>query len=161
MMAKTSLKPEELSAALEKSAATAVEPVERTMERYLELGSVKSVYNSPVKHGETMIIPAAEVVGALGFGMGAGLGEGGSEQAKSDQPSKSSTDEKAEAGGSGAGAGGGGGGYVFARPVAVIVSGPEGVRVEPVVDSTKIALALFTALGFMFSMSLRMFRGPR
>jgi uncharacterized spore protein YtfJ len=52
--------------------------------------------------------------------------------------------------------GGGGGGNIFSRPVAVIVAGPEGVRVTPVFDTTKIILAGLTALGFMFSTLLRM-----
>ncbi len=172
-MNKTSLKPDDISTMVEKSSAAAVEPVERTMERYLEIASVKSVYNSPVQHGENMIIPAAEVLGAMGFGMGAGMGvgeysdkkdgvekgEGAEDKEKPAETSKSGPDEKAEGGGSGGGGGGGGGGYVFARPVAVIVSGPDGVRVEPVVDSTKIALAFFTALGFMVGMAARMRRG--
>jgi hypothetical protein len=49
---------------------------------------------------------------------------------------------------------------VFSRPVAVIIASPEGVRVEPVVDVTKIALAALTAAGFMVGMLLRMNR-PR
>jgi hypothetical protein len=40
--------------------------------------------------------------------------------------------------------------------VAVVVASPEGVRVEPVVDITKIALAGLTALGFMVGMMFRM-----
>jgi hypothetical protein len=43
------------------------------------------------------------------------------------------------------------------RPVAVISVGPSGVRVEPVVDPTKIALAFFTMLGALF-MSWRAMR---
>jgi len=49
---------------------------------------------------------------------------------------------------------------VFSRPVAVIIAAPEGVRVEPVVDVTKIGLAALTAAGFMFGMWMRMAR-PR
>jgi uncharacterized spore protein YtfJ len=60
----------------------------------------------------------------------------------------------------GEGFGGGGGGRVFSRPVAVIIAAPEGVRVEPVVDVTKIGLAALTAAGFMFGMWMRMTR-PR
>jgi hypothetical protein len=45
--------------------------------------------------------------------------------------------------------------------VAVIISSPEGVRVEPVVDVTKISLALFTTLGFMVGMYLRMLNPKR
>ena len=53
----------------------------------------------------------------------------------------------------------GGGGRTFSRPVAVVIVGPEGVRVEPVMDVTKVALAALTAFGFMFSMLGRMRRG--
>jgi hypothetical protein len=42
--------------------------------------------------------------------------------------------------------------------MAVINIGPSGVRVEPVVDVTKIGLALFTTLGAMFMMLSRMRR---
>ena len=45
--------------------------------------------------------------------------------------------------------GGGGGGFSMARPVAVISVGPEGVRVEPIVDVTKLGLAFLTLLGSM------------
>ena len=49
----------------------------------------------------------------------------------------------------GFGRGGGGGGGTTARPVAAIIMGPDGVRVEPIVDPTKIAIAFFTAFGAM------------
>jgi uncharacterized spore protein YtfJ len=171
-MKESSLNSAELSALVDKSSAAAVEPVERTLERFLDIASVKSVYDKPVQHGETMIIPAAEVLGGLGFGMGAGLGVGenpakkekveggeGVEEEKPVESPESGTGIKVE--GAGGGGGGGGGGRVFARPVAVIVSGPDGVIVQPVVDATKIALAFFTALGFMVGMASRMRRPPR
>ena len=167
-----SLNPTDMAGMIEKSSAATVEPVERTMERLLEIASVKSVYDSPVQHGKNMIIPAAEVLGALGFGVGVGVGsgeypdkedaveegEGAEDEEKTSEPSESGPGKKAP--GIGGGGGGGGGGRVFARPVAIIVSGPDGVEVEPVVDATKIALAFFTALGFMVSMAARMRRGP-
>jgi uncharacterized spore protein YtfJ len=59
------------------------------------------------------------------------------------------------------GMGGGGGGRVFSRPVAVIVASPEGVRIEPVVDPTKIVLAALTTVGFMAGMFARMFKPIR
>jgi len=34
--------------------------------------------------------------------------------------------------------------------VAAILIGPDGVRVEPIVDPTKIAIAFFTTIGAMF-----------
>ena len=46
----------------------------------------------------------------------------------------------------------------MARPVATIIVSPAGVRVEPVVDVTKIAVTLFTALGAM-AISLRKMKG--
>jgi len=170
-MKSTTLNPADLSAMMEKSSAATVESVERTLKGLLEIASVKSVYDSPVKHGDKLIIPAAEVLGGLGFGMGMGMGVGENPDKKEEgeevenaegeekplEASKSGANKKIEGGG--AGGGGGGGGRVFARPVAVIISGPEGVRVEPVVDATKIALAFFTALGFMVGMAARMRRG--
>jgi len=171
-MKETSFNPADISAMADKSSAAAVESVGRTLERFLEIASVNSVYDSPVKHGDKLIIPAAEVLGGLGFGVGAGIGmgenpnkkdkieegEGTAGEEKPFEASESEADRKIETGGGGGG--GGGGGRVFARPVAVIISGPEGVSVEPVVDVTKIALAFFTALGFMVGMASRMRRGP-
>jgi uncharacterized spore protein YtfJ len=60
---------------------------------------------------------------------------------------------------SGGGGGGGGGGRVLSRPVAIIIASPDNVRVEPVVDVTKISLAALTAGGFILGMLLRMLRG--
>jgi hypothetical protein len=54
------------------------------------------------------------------------------------------------------GYGGGGGGVTLGRPVAAITIGPEGVYVEPIVDVTKIAIALFTTVGAMALMFSRM-----
>ena len=62
--------------------------------------------------------------------------------------------EKQEDSGGGSGIGGGGGSA--GRPVATIIIGPEGVQVEPVVDVTKIALAVFTTAGAMLLMLGRM-----
>lgn len=115
--------------------------IEKTMGKFLEAASVDHVYSEPVKYGDTVVIPAAEVLSVAGFGYGFGSG--------------SSVEEEEGEGGSGAGGGGGGGGRVLARPVAVIVVSPEGVRVDPVADRTKVLLALITTLGFMFSVLAR------
>ncbi len=50
----------------------------------------------------------------------------------------------------GAGFGFGGGGGAVGRPVAAIVIGPDGVKVRPVVDVTKIAIAAMTTWAGMF-----------
>jgi uncharacterized spore protein YtfJ len=63
--------------------------------------------------------------------------------------------------GMGVGYGGGGGGVALGRPVAAITIGPDGVSVEPIVDATKIAIALFTTIGAMALMFSRMARMSR
>jgi uncharacterized spore protein YtfJ len=109
---------------------------------FLDTASVERVYGTPLQHGDTTIIPAAEVLVALGFGLGAG-GGGPCEPGSSQQQA-------------GYGSGGGGGGRTLSRPVAVIVASPAGVRVEPVVDPTKIVLAALTTFGFMIGLIMRM-----
>lgn len=113
---------------------------------FLDTASVERVYGTPMQHGDTTIIPTAEVLVALGFGLGAGGGGGGPCEPGSEQQQT----------GYGSGSGGGGGGRTLSRPVAIIVASPAGVRVEPVVDPTKIVLAALTTFGFMIGMILRM-----
>ncbi len=115
---------------------------ERTFDRALEVADVDTVFGEPIRQGETTIIPAAEVITGFGFGFGFGRGS-------------DSGDEPRHEGGGG---GGGGGGSVMARPVAAIVASPDGVRVEPVIDVTKVALAAITAGGFMLATWLGMAR---
>jgi uncharacterized spore protein YtfJ len=113
-----------------------------TMEEFLATADVSVVYGEPIQHEDTIIIPTAEVLAGLGFGFGSGSGN--SPEGSDQKPAE------------GSGFGGGGGGRVLSRPVAVVVASPEGVRVEPVIDITKIALAGLTALGFMVGMMFRM-----
>ncbi len=129
---------------LEKITETGIAPVQKVIDKFLESADVSAVYGAPIQHGETLIIPTAEVLSGLGFGLGTGGGEGPQEEGKETSL--------------GGGGGGGGGGRVFSRPVAVIIADQNGVRVEPVVDPTKIALALFTTLGFMAAVAGRMRR---
>jgi uncharacterized spore protein YtfJ len=112
------------------------------MEKFLSAASVEAVYQPPIHEGEHTVIPAAEVLSLAGFGLGSGSG--------SQAPSELERPIIGESGG------GGGGGRVFSRPVAAIVISPSGVRVEPIVDVTKVVLAVFTTLGFMTAMLTRM-----
>lgn len=123
--------------------------IEDTMDKFIATADVEKVYGKPIKNGETLILPTAEILCAMGFGVGSGSGN------------QMDGEEKNQSEGSFGGGGGGGGGRVLSRPVAVVIASPEGVRVEPVIDPTKIALALLTAAGFMMSMLFRMMRGPR
>ena len=124
------------------SEATAV------LDKLVTTARAEAVFSQPVTQGEHTVITASEVSVAMGLGFGSGGGE---------TPSETDEDGKMVGAGYGGGGGGGGGGSAAARPVAAIIIGPEGVRVEPIVDATKIALAFFTTLGAM----LLMFRGMK
>jgi uncharacterized spore protein YtfJ len=119
----------------------AIDMLQETLETLLEAADVNKVYAQPIQHGDTIIIPAAEVIAGAGFG--AGYGAGG----------------PLDDDGGGSGGGGGGGGKTFARPVAVIIADKNGVRVEPVMDPTKIALTALTAFGFVFGAIAKMRKG--
>jgi len=86
---------------------------------------VETVFGDPITIGEKVIIPVAET------GLGGGVGGARFERCEGEQrrelrfPYMSS----------------GGGGGANTRPVAAIIVGPEGVRVQPIFDLTKIALA--------------------
>ena len=126
-------------------ADAALNLMQNTLDEFLATADVHAVYGEPVEHGDTLIIPSAEVLCAMGFGAGYGSGSNlETEGAEGAAPA------------SGSGGGGGGGGRIFSRPVAIVVAGPDGVRVEPVIDVTKIALAWLTAAGFMAGMLLRL-----
>lgn len=99
--------------------------------RLFDVAQPNAIFGKPVVQGQYMVITASEVA----VGMGIGFGVGG---------------DADEEGGDAGGGGGGGGGASMGRPVAAILIGPDGVRVEPIVDPTKIAIAFFTTIGAMF-----------
>ena len=138
-----------------------------------------AVYSEPVtfdKHAHS-IITASEVMVGMGFGHGghtsasptsdasaspvsdtsansvngisAGSVNGSSKEEHSDNSNRANDSD-------GGGGGGGGGGYSSARPVAIITIGPNGVQVKPIIDPTKIAIALFTTLASMFMVWAKM-----
>jgi uncharacterized spore protein YtfJ len=119
-----------------------------------QLSRPESVFASPVNAGEHTIITASEVTTAMGMGFGIG---GGTDDRHA--PGANGTEASGSAQSGGAGGGGGGGGTSLARPVAVISVGPDGVKVEPVVDVTKIGLAVLTMLGGAVMMLAKMKKG--
>jgi uncharacterized spore protein YtfJ len=126
------------------------------MQKLTDVAQPGAVYGEPVTVNDHTVITASEVSVGLGFGYGMG---GGTEPGSA--VTEESQGDPAEAKGpksvaNGFGGGGGGGGASSARPVAVVHIGPEGVRVEPVVDVTKLALAFFTMLGSIFLMGAKM-----
>jgi uncharacterized spore protein YtfJ len=94
------------------------------------------VFSQPITVGDQTIINASEYSAGMGVGYGGGGGVGPAANEETNEPI-------------GFGGGGGGGGGTTARPVATIIVSPSGVRVEPIVDVTKIAITMFTALGAM------------
>ena len=126
-------------------ASPAVNTIQTTLDKFLTAANVDAVYGPAISQGEIVVIPAAEVLSIVGFGLGSGGGSQGIPDSSNAR---------------GSGGGGGGGGRVLSRPVAAIIISPTGVRVEPIVDVTKIALAVFTTLGFMATVLTRM-KNPR
>jgi uncharacterized spore protein YtfJ len=107
---------------------------EKTFEKILAAAQPGAVFATPVASGPYTIITASEVLAAGGFGSGKGTGSEG---------------------------GFGGGGVSQARPVAAIVIGPEGVKVQPVTDATKIALAAVAAWGTVALTAIRLVRASK
>jgi uncharacterized spore protein YtfJ len=98
-----------------------VERIRATMNSGLDrLMSVSAdrVFADPVRVGDRVVIPAASIEFSGGFGFGGDTQSNG---------------------------GGGGGGHQAGRPVAVIEVGPDGVRVKPVIDLTKVGLTVVAA----------------
>lgn len=123
------------------------EKTARVLEKLVSVADASTVFSKPVTVGDYTVVTASEVSVAMGFGFGAG---GGAE------PTSETEDESQPA--SGVGGGGGGGGVSSGRPVAVIIVGPSGVLVEPVLDRTKIALTVLTAVGGFLLMMAKMGR---
>ena len=121
------------------------------MEKLFEVAKPGAVFGEPVTAKDHTVITASEVTVGMGFGFGSGGGVG-PQPAKDKAASEGELQEEREDVG-GIGGGGGGGGGASGRPIAVITIGKDGVRVEPVVDATKIALAFFTMLGSIFLMA--------
>ena len=122
------------------------------MEQLYAVSSPKAVYSEPVEVGEYKVITASEVYVMQGFGYGSG---GGVSSGAADQEAEEGSEEEQNVG---YGGGGGGGGTASARPVAAIEIGPHGVRVEPIVDPTKIAIAFFTTIISIFAMGSKLKR---
>jgi len=105
--------------------------------RLFDAALPEAVFSDPVSHGEYTVITAKEIA----IGMGAGFGSGGGTEGDAAAAAR-----EGEQPAMGYGNGGGGGGSAIARPVAAISIGPDGVRIEPIVDPTKIAIAFFTTI---------------
>jgi len=115
-----------------------------------------AVYSEPVSSGNYTVITASEIAAGGGFGSGFGFG---SPTTPPKQHGETSEPQAPPTNGATGGIGGGGGSS--GRPVAIIILGPDGVTVEPVVDVTKIALAALTVCGTMVMLLRRMRKASR
>ena len=88
--------------------------VKTTLGEIEKVLSTKTVVGEPLTVQDTTLIPL--ITAGFGFGAGGGSGRG-------------DTSKKGE------GSGGGTGGGAFVKPVAVVVIGKDGVRVEPIMGS--------------------------
>ena len=122
------------------------------MERIFAAAQPGAVYSEPVVSGNYTIITASEVTSGGGFVSGGGFGPA-TPSAQQQPGEEVSQAEQANSGGGGIGGGGGSAG----RPVAIIIIGPDGVTVKPVLDLTKIVLAGISA----WTMMLAVLRRPR
>jgi uncharacterized spore protein YtfJ len=92
-------------------------PIAELLERSV---SIRHVYGEPIQHGDTTVIPVAQV--AYGFGAGGGRGPGATRKKASDDAGTLDNHSPSEA----EGAGGGGG--VRMTPVGALEIGPQGTR---------------------------------
>lgn len=124
----------------------------------------EAVFAEPLTAEGQTVITATEAYVGIGMGYGAGSGEGIAPSTTAANGTENGVEHKetpSAAVGYGSGGGGGGGGVGIGRPVAAIVINRDGVRVEPIVDVTKVALAFITMLGSMIFMLSRMRRASR
>ena len=122
-----------------------LEEIMARADRLYDAARPEAVFATPVSADGRTVIAAAEVLVGVGYGGGGGSSPSGEGAA----PSENS------------GMGAGVGGFAQSRPVAVVVIDGDGVRVEPVVDATKLGIAVLTVVGSMFFFLARMLRGAR
>src|SRR5262249_5522154 len=139
---------------------SAAAALQQSLREALESVRADAVFGRPIERGETIVVPCAEVM--IGLGMGGGVGTGRNTVPEADRETEPSTRRAAEretSAGTGEGMGGGGGGR--GRPIAAIVISRDGVRVEPILDVTKVALAGITTGAFMIFWLARLGVGRR
>jgi hypothetical protein len=87
--------------------------VKETFEKITEVASVDAVYAEPIRNGDVIVVPSAEVLGVVAFGAGTGGG-------------KDQNDNR--------GGGGGAGGRMSMDRSAPMGGGMEEPPVEPITD---------------------------
>jgi uncharacterized spore protein YtfJ len=105
--------------------------------RVLAAAHPATVFGQPQTCGDRTIITVSEVRGGAGYGFGRHFGRGA-----------------APAGGE-QGEGSGGGGGAVGRAVAVVIVGPDGAEIKPIVDVTAFARTAIITLGIVAALVMR------
>jgi uncharacterized spore protein YtfJ len=101
--------------------------------RVASAAHVNAAFGEPSQVGDATIVPVAAVLSMFVAGGGGGAGKQGDGEA-----GKSAN--------TGAGGGGGGMAAVRVRPLAVVRVTPSGATVQPIIDWTRVLIALIAAL---------------
>lgn len=111
-----------------------------SLRRMMESVRADAIFGAAVEREGVTIIPCVSVQAGFGAGGGAGAGPTPANQATGAPTNQS------------VGSGIGGGGGARGRPVATIVLSQGHVRVLPVLDITRLAIAAMTTAGFFAAM---------
>ncbi|MFD3167106.1 hypothetical protein [Herpetosiphon sp. NSE202] len=120
------MEPDDRSALMESDPHA--EPQAQALAQAGALVPAGSIFSAPITVGPYTIITASTVAGGSGFGSGF---------------------RRMLPGMDGTAGGLGGGGGTAGRPVAVIILGPDGVTVQPIVDVTRIAMSALVVAGLV------------
>jgi len=103
-----------------------------------EESGASACFGAPVERDGHTVIPVARVAFGYGAGFGRGTGMG-----------RKHGENGAGGGEEGEGEGGGGGGGGSSTPVAIIDISPTDVRIEPIIDQTRISVGGMLLAGWM------------
>ena len=115
---------------------------EHLIDRLVETAKVDAVSGEPIERDGVTLITCSE----LGVGLGGGFGP----VKLADAPKNTGATE-----------GIGGGVVARGRPVAVIVMTPDGVKIKPIVNVTRVFLAQVAMMGIVFLLTSRVLRHSR
>lgn len=132
-----------------KKVSDTINAVVAKVDRLYDVARPEAVFAAPITAEGRTVIAAAEVLVGAGSGGGGAIGLG--------QPPADGSAPGPDAEGMAAG----GGGFAHSRPVALIIIDRDGVRVEPIVDATKLGLAAITVLGSLIFLAGRIVRTSR
>ncbi len=120
--------------------------IDQVSEKVGELARSDLIVGAPIEVGGVTIVPLSRI--GVGFGGGGGEGEGDFAEMHAKKHGGPAFEQ-----GKGTGLGAGAGGKV--RPVAVVIFGPDGVRVEPIPDRKGILDKVFDRIPELIDLAQR------